>query len=233
MRSIHPFHHADADDRISNFLPDLACWPLPSPPPQISILLQTATVQACRSAALCVSASRWSCSSQHENPAPLAAETIRLACGGWSLWFANLRRAALETGNCPWLSFNFIRRYTVFECSEGILGELTSSRPFYVVFALPCLALNLDRGSGASRPTLDSCAPPVRFWSRSGAGKGTRTGHVRRSTWTSEGTTPRGSQGFGMALQAFPAPNSDPAPSKSDGRHTTSHTMEPPLGSTR
>jgi hypothetical protein len=128
MRSIHPFHHADADDRISNFLPDLACWPSPSPPPQISILLQTATVQA-------------SCSSQHENPAPLAAETIRLACGGWSLWFANLRRAALETGNCPWLSFNFIRRYTVFECSEGILGELTSSRPFYVVFALPCLAL--------------------------------------------------------------------------------------------
>jgi hypothetical protein len=38
------------------------------------------------------------------------------------------------------------------------------------------------RGLGASRLSiLDSCAhPPVRFWSRSGAGKGTRTGHPPR-----------------------------------------------------
>jgi hypothetical protein len=50
LDEIHLFHHAD--DRISNFLPDLACWPLPSPPPQISILLQTATVRCKRAGPL-------------------------------------------------------------------------------------------------------------------------------------------------------------------------------------
>jgi hypothetical protein len=69
LNEIHPFHHAD-DRNIGISDPiSLAC-PCPRPPPQISILLQTATVQACRSAAL--SASRWSCSSQPKSPAPLA-----------------------------------------------------------------------------------------------------------------------------------------------------------------
>ena len=101
--SFHYNHSLDenrsilSDDRIFEFLTRLACLPLPlclgTPASNLhpSADRYGASVQVC-----CVSASRRRCvrgtrkvlEPAWEPGLPLVdAETIRLACGGWSLWF--------------------------------------------------------------------------------------------------------------------------------------------------
>lgn len=124
------------------------------------------------------------------HPASVCGETAGTqrvfgVCGGLSLKQATVRGFFL----------NFNRRWSSETHAGGVMGSLTSSRTFF----MPCLA---STGASGNSAHLDpQLLSSLALQYASGLGPEPEkelaldTHHVRRSTWPSEGTTPRGSQG--------------------------------------
>lgn len=121
--SFHYNHSLDenrsilSDDRIFEFLTRLACLPLPlclgTPASNLHPSADRYGASVQLYSAFCKSAPMRSWNKEGAR-ASMRARPPPCGCGNYpaSMWrveslvFANLRRAALETGNCPWLLFS-------------------------------------------------------------------------------------------------------------------------------